>query len=442
MLLVEGKTGIATQSYATDNALLAELRVRWPLTQAAAAHARESGFVPVDLAAIELAAAIRLTDRFGVAFGVDGAEDGTYIVMPIVREAEATWRPAVPGDGLSAFVAGVPMASERPIATDQTNFSVVVGERAIVKWFRRTGPGPSRSSWLVAHLAAVGYPEIPAPLGALTWQSPTAAELTLAEGAAFLPDARDGWDWCVTRLEAHVGHDDGPCPAGCDPSIGGPLGRLVAGLHVALAMPSDVVPEPVAMATPADRRNWAAAATATLDKAVALEVAERTPELEALASPIRNVLATIATEHPTPTQPIHGDLHVGQILEWSGGFAIIDFDGNPALGDGSNALRQPAARDVAQMTTSLDHVGRVVGERVAAAALPRVTSWIAETTAAFLDAYKQGLESVGRGALFDETLLAPFEVEQECRELVYAARFLPRWRYAPMAALRARFRGR
>ena len=31
------------------------------------------------------------------------------------------------------------------------------------------------------------------------------------------------------------------------------------------------------------------------------------------------------------------------------------------------------------------------------------------------------------------------QVEQECRELVYAARFLKRWRYAPLATLRARF---
>jgi maltokinase len=41
----------------------------------------------------------------------------------------------------------------------------------------------------------------------------------------------------------------------------------------------------------------------------------------------------------------------------------------------------------------------------------------------------------------DARLLAAFEVEQECRELVYAARFLPRWRYAPLATLRARYGG-
>jgi maltokinase len=39
----------------------------------------------------------------------------------------------------------------------------------------------------------------------------------------------------------------------------------------------------------------------------------------------------------------------------------------------------------------------------------------------------------------DPVLLTAFEVEQECRELVYAAGYLPRWRYAPLAALRARY---
>jgi hypothetical protein len=43
------------------------------------------------------------------------------------------------------------------------------------------------------------------------------------------------------------------------------------------------------------------------------------------------------------------------------------------------------------------------------------------------------------GAIFDPRLLRPFEVEQECRELLYAARFLPRWRYAAMGVLRSWF---
>jgi maltokinase len=82
------------------------------------------------------------------------------------------------------------------------------------------------------------------------------------------------------------------------------------------------------------------------------------------------------------------------------------------------------------MLTSLDHVGRVVQartddlDRIAA-----IDRWIAESRDLFLAA-------VGP---VDTRLLEAFEIEQECRELIYAARFLPRWRHAPMATLRARF---
>ena len=283
---------------------------------------------------------------------------------------------------------------------------------------------------------------VPRPFGSLSWTAQDGQESTIALADAYLPDARDGWDWCVARLEAHLEHEDGPCPPDCDAWIGGPLGRLVAGLHVALALPSDVIPEPIAHASPELVDRWRAAALATFDEAIKAQDQERGGELGALASPIRNVLATLATNTGTPVQPIHGDLHVGQVLEWREGLAIVDFDGDPTLGAKANAALQPAARDVAQMTTSLDHVGRVVAERVEGALVARVGTWIAETTAAFIAAYTAGLDSVGRRDLFDEALVAPFEVEQECRELVYAARFLPRWRYAPMAALRARFRGR
>jgi maltokinase len=121
---------------------------------------------------------------------------------------------------------------------------------------------------------------------------------------------------------------------------------------------------------------------------------------------------------------------VGQILEWSGGLAVIDFDGNPALGDASNAIRQPAERDIAQMASSLDHVGRVVArgfgnDRDAAAV---IDAWIARTRRDLLGALDA-----------DPDLLAAFEAEQELRELVYAARFLPRWRDAPLGTLRARY---
>jgi maltokinase len=284
---------------------------------------------------------------------------------------------------------------------------------------------------LLAHLAEVGFAEIPAPLGTLTWRSPAGVELTLAQGDAFLPNARDGWEWCVERLEGHVAHGDDACLLDCDPWIGARLGQLVGRLHDALGRPSSVIPEPRAVAAATDVERWRAQAHRTLDDALAL-TAEQDREagtsLTALEPAMREAIDTLPVDRPISTQPVHGDLHVGQVLEWADGLAVIDFDGNPALSGGANDLRQPVERDIAQMASSLDHVGRVVDHRTAGRARPIVEAWIARTRREFLGTLDP-----------DPRLLAAFEVEQECRELVYAARFLPRWRYAPMATLRARF---
>jgi len=82
-------------------------------------------------------------------------------------------------------------------------------------------------------------------------------------------------------------------------------------------------------------------------------------------------------------------------------------------------------------------VGRIVDEQTGRLHHADVERWIASSRHRFLSAYRAGLADAGRTDLLDERLLPAFELEQECRELVYAARFLPRWRYAPMAALRA-----
>ncbi len=420
---------LAASSYPPDAGLLAELRAAWPPLEPAAATGR--GYVTDDLRETEPAVALRLAERFALALLAQ--PDGSFRVIPLACDdvLVKTWRRAIPGDGLSAFVAGVPMASERPIAADQTNVSVVVGERVIVKWFRQIGPGPSRATPLLAHLEAVGFGELPAPLGALTWRSPAGMELTFAQGDALLPGARDGWEWCVERLERHVAHGETPCPSECDPWIGTPLGRLVARLHAALRTPSMVIADPAALAEPAEVEAWRAEAGATADDALRLtaeHLPETAPWLATIAPAIRADLDLLPRGRPIAIQPVHGDLHVGQILEWAGGYAVIDFDGNPALGARANALRQPPERDLAQMLLSLDHVGRIVDQRSAGFARSIVDDWIARTRRDVLATLDP-----------DPALLAAFEAEQECRELVYAARFLPRWQYAPLATLRARY---
>ncbi|MBU2662566.1 hypothetical protein KOI35_03520 [Actinoplanes bogorensis] len=376
---------------------------------------------------------------------------------------------------------------ERPITVDQTNRSVVVGERLVVKWMRT--PAPDRSTPLLAHLAANGFRRMPTPHAAL-FDGPNLVALV----TEFLPDGQDGYDWCVDDLLAAL--DGGP-PA----NFGADLGTLVAELHIALATPSHVMPHPIEPAPPAD--GWsdlldealatsspapaAGGTPATSNPAPATSSNNMSANHDGKAAPTSSDAAAAISDNTAPTSGnataatsggeldgsdwlaisgyeapgenwpatvrarlaadldsparrrpgraihLHGDLHVGQILRWRGGYAVIDFDGNPTLA----ARPEPVARDVAQLRMSVLHVAEIANKRTAGRHRAELVEWGRRTADELLTAYGKGLASKGFDSLLDRELLRPFEVEQECRELVYAARFLPRWRYAPLGVLRS-----
>jgi maltokinase len=396
--------------------------------------------------------------------------------VPLVRR-DGAWRRARAGDGAAAALVrelAAPgatrsgfefrplgaMAQSRPrpgretaITADQTNESVVVAESSIVKWVRRPRLSDHPAPRLLAHLTEVGFTGMPDPVGFLLWHPPSGPPVALASVDAFLPAAVDGWTWCVDGLLEHVGHAGTPCPGSCAADFAASLGRLAGGLHAALATPSSVIPDPVRALEIADIEQYRAAAMDVLDRALDLTggsagryLSEVEPQLRAaIRAPLQ--CARIGSGTPVDpagpghalVQPIHGDLHVGQVLRWHGGLAVIDFDGNPALPAEHQGEPEPAARDVAQLLRSLDHVGRVADRRTGGAHRVELERWISASRRSFLTAYHEHLDAAGRSYLFEPSLLEPFEVEQECRELVYAATYLPRWAYAPLAALRAMF---
>ncbi|MGJ6963934.1 hypothetical protein ACSDR0_18675 [Streptosporangium sp. G11] len=318
-------------------------------------------------------------------------------------------------------------AAERGFDVDQTNHSVVVGERVVVKWLTPPAPLPQPAPDMFAHLTSVGFTATATPYASVSLRAGDGSELLLALVTAYLPEARDGWEWCVD--EAVSGGT----------SFAADLGVLSAGLHAAMATPSATFPVPVrhADAVRAGGSPWSLRADEALKEALALTGGEDGDWLAERAGVLRAELAPLAGAGAGPLIRIHGDLHVGQILRWRDGYAVIDFDGNPTVA-GADPF-QPAARDLAQLTTSLEHVGQVAIRRRDAD--PEVIAgWTATARATLESAYLGRLDELGHATLLDRSLLRPFEIEQECRELVYAARHLPRWRYAPMGVLRSRYR--
>jgi maltokinase len=235
---------------------------------------------------------------------------------------------------------------------------------------------------------------------------------------------------------------------------------------VALATPSGVVPASVGLADRAQVLRWhdtahhvlsrAGAAVAGLDDAPAGPDGGGPPPVapSAALAAARDRLVAALDVLPgvgTPAvQRVHGDLHVGQVLRWSGGLAVVDFDGDPlAAGpagpDGperagaaqpdAGPTVQPAARDVAHLLVSLDQVGRIVDRRLGFAVTAAVDAWSAAARQQLLEGYLAELTTLGRTDLFDERLLAPFVAEQVCRDVLYAAHRLPRWAYAVTGGL-------
>jgi maltokinase len=317
---------------------------------------------------------------------------------------------ALPPGWTAETFASVPVAAgERPITVDQTNVSVVVGEQVVVKWLTDPSPAPHRAPRLLARLAAAGFTQTAQPYAAVHHDGTLVALVT-----GYLLDAQDGWDWCVDAALAGT-------------PVAAALGRLTANLHTALA---PTVPGS------GESAGWYERAIGAAKEAARLTPGEDGRWLEFRAGEFEAALRPLLAVGETPVQTIHGDLHVGQILKWRGGYAVIDFDGNPTVESADEP--QPVARDVAQLLTSVEHVAQIAIKRRGADP-SAMGDWAKDARRSLLDAYIARLGELGRAEIFDRRLLRAFEVEQECRELVYAARFLERWRYAPMGVLKRWF---
>ena len=404
----------------------------------------------------EESARLDLAEGLGVQFVREG--DG-WCGQPVRADGDV-WTAAVAGDGaasaLLSLLAGdaappppwrvlrlgpVPSAdgAEVAVTVDQTNSSVVVGDAAVVKWRRAVRDAAHPGPTALAHLAAVGYTGIPRPVGQLLRRLPSGHELPVAQVDCYLPGARDGWEWCLELVRAVAAGDTGDPWAADFPAR---LGRLAADLHAALATPSEVLPAPRRPASAEEAAQWHAAARRRVDEAIvaAAGLDGASAVLAPRADELRAALEPIAGAAGTTTQRVHGDLHVGQVLRWPGGLAVVDFDGNPVVAADDGAVPyEPAARDLAQLLRSLDHVARVAIRRTEGLGDEAVLRWLDSARRQLLDAYRDQLARLDAPDLLDESLVPAFEVDQECREIVYAARHLPRWAYAPLGAVEAMF---
>jgi maltokinase len=305
--------------------------------------------------------------------------------------------------------------SARTLGVEQSNTSVVIGERLVLKLYRLLEPGENPELEVSAFLADAGFTDTPALAGSLAYHSADGRSAAAAMLQAFMPSNGDAWAAMLAALSA-------------DPAAGvemaRSIGNLTAALHAALGSRPEHPGFPARPATVAETAAWRASAERQLAQAVTAVSGEAHRRLVGLAPTLRERFADTfgaATGDARVTR-IHGDYHLGQLLaRRDGGFSVIDFEGEPARPLAERREPSSPLRDVAGMLRSLDYAARTAERASGLDPDP----WLATARGAFLDAYGPA----------DTALLAAFELEKACYEVRYEASNRPDWLWLPLAAV-------
>jgi len=328
----------------------------------------------------------------------------------------------------------------RRLGGEQSNTSMVVGD-LVLKSLRRPPPGLNPELEITRFLTTrTAFRHVPRLAGFAEYDA-AGETATLAVLQELVPNAGDGWAHVVGTL---VGRgalvERRPDPLVDDVRR---LGATTGGLHVALASDDadpDFRPEPI---TRDDVAGWRDDVVREL---AAADVERRLAGLvrDAPAHAARALAALEELPGAAVKIRVHGDYHLGQVLKTPDGFAIIDFEGEPARPLAERRRKQSALRDVAGMLRSLDYAAHAVAfrrpEAEREAALAALTAWEAEARRAFLAGYHDAVRE-SRAPLAPARLealpraCAPFELQKACYELRYELDNRPDWVAIPLAGI-------
>ncbi len=368
----------------------------------------------------------------------------------------------------------------RLVQGEQSNTSVIYGDRLILKVFRRVEMGLNPDIEISEHLTRQRFANTPQLAGSLEYRPEHEESWALAMLQAFVPNQGDAWkftlDWLAKSLRAPVSTgtvpplpDQGVCRAAQRPvppaarEVYGKflssvelLGTRTAEMHLALAadsVDSAFAPEPFAET---DRRAYFRRCANETCAAFEL-LAGHAPRLIGWTAELAQRVATLEqaaldryarlVDKPIDVYKIrcHGDYHLGQVL-WAGSdFVIIDFEGEPLRSIDERRQKQLAMRDVAGMIRSLHYASC----SAAAAARTDPTrdhgrigdwthAWYAWSSVAFWAAYRRtAADAVFMPASIDEfeRLLNGCLLEKALYELRYELNNRPDWVYLPLQAL-------
>jgi trehalose synthase-fused probable maltokinase len=319
-------------------------------------------------------------------------------------------------------------ATVRPVGVEQSNSSLVIDDRLVLKVFRKLEPGINPELEMLRFLTARGFPNIASLHG---WYEYDGAALAATLGVAqqFLPRAQDGWKLALKEAAA-------------DPEIFlerlGSLGAVTAQMHCALAADAS---DP-AFAPEEPSQEALSLLTATVDEDIE-RIFVRLPDEDERLTPIvgrgQDVRERLAARAQIGVGGrvirTHGDYHLGQTMYTPEGWVVLDFEGEPARPLYERRQKRSPLRDVAGMLRSFAYVASAVE---ILRGTPAPADFEVRARDAFLDQYFAEVDSAllpsGEAAIVN--LLSIFELEKAIYELGYELDNRPDWVPIPVAGIR------
>jgi maltose alpha-D-glucosyltransferase/alpha-amylase len=365
-------------------------------------------------------------------------------------------------------------------AGEQSNTSLLYGDRLILKLFRRLQPGVNPDFEIGRQLTEhMGFPRVPAVAGAFEYHFPAEEPTTIGLMQELVESQADGWRHATDELSRFYDQVDDraglprKAPAtfaemaqaraprtvtdvmGSYLETAATLGRRTAEMHLALGRDTSnraFSPEPFTkgdiQVVSADMIAQSHRATQALQAAVAEsrlsdDVVAQAHELLGAADTLTDVVRRASSLEFTAAKiRVHGDYHLGQVLWSEGDFYILDFEGEPARPINERREKQSPMKDVAGMLRSFSYAayaglfahtsaGRPEFDRFE----PWARVWQTWASAAFLRGYFEtagGAQFVPVDPTHRETLLRLFVLDKALYELNYELNNRPDWVRIPL----------
>ncbi len=369
------------------------------------------------------------------------------------------------------------------LSAEQSNSSLVYGDRLIMKLFRRLEQGVNPDLEIGRFLTErSSFEHIPRLAGAIEYFPIKGEPLTLAVLQEYVPNEGDAWSYTLDALGGYFEHvlarpllereslapqrsviedQHAETPALADEMIGAylefvrALGQRTGELHVALASRHEIpefAPESI---NALYRRSLYQASRTRLDQATRT-LRNRIGSLpEETRAPARAVLGMskwidsrlrAVVDKKVGGQRIrcHGDYHLGQVLYTGKDFVIMDFEGEPARPISERRLKRSPLRDVAGMLRSFHYAGvsALTAGRVRPEDIPALEPWVQFwyhwVSVRFLGAYLEATRDADilpEGEDEFEALLDLCTLDKALYELTYELNNRPDWVAIPLRGI-------